>query len=136
MAAEALYFSDPAGAVKKITALLHSEDWPTLARYYDLSDSPIAFEELESGRFFIVPAEQRMGPPGLSHIRQPFPPGFSYRDHQSLGENLWSVKLVIRIDQSDGMVLEGLDEFTLKEGPKGFQIIADSPLFLQPSTTR
>ena len=121
--AEACYFDEPEKAVGEISRMLHEQDWLQLACYYDLSDSGIERAELESGDFFKNSEHERVGPPGLSTIKEPFSPSFVYRSHHEVKQGLWQVELEINIDQGDGMVMHGLSEFYLRQSVQGFQIV-------------
>ena len=51
--ASPLYFDSPQQAVEKTTELLKKDDWPTLARYYDLAGAKVDPASLRSGEFFL-----------------------------------------------------------------------------------
>ena len=119
-----LYFESPEKAVKIITRLLQNSDWLTLAKYYDLSEAEIEFEQLSSGEFFINKEKPEVAHPGgFWKFKSPFSPGFKYFSHESHGIDSLKVNLQIEIDQGDGMVQRGYDSFFLKKSDKGYQLL-------------
>jgi hypothetical protein len=108
--------------VQAITVLLQAERWAELACYYDLSGTDIDRAELESGRFFLRPDDDRpRHPGGLDRIRHPFAPGFRYSGHALRGQDA-IVTVEISIDQGDGMVQRGLQRFILRRRGEGWQL--------------
>ena len=123
----AKYFDTPKQAVAVINKLLIEEDWETLSQYYDLSCSGIEKEELESGRYFVrseseLPASTHPAVSGKS--KGPFTPGFEYSSHEDVGDGKVSVRVSIKIDQGDGMMQIGWQEFMMKIYDKGYMILA------------
>ena len=119
------YFTSPEQAVTVITELLRKEDWATLSRYYDLSDSKVDRKELESGRFFIR-TERPEGehPAGFWRYKHPFPPGFKFdRVRATEDPNVIVVVVSIEIDQGGGVKQRGLSEFKMQKSAKGYQIL-------------
>ena len=120
---EPLFFSSPKGAVGLISELISAKKWSQLTRYYHLDDTDVEKERLLSGEFFLLPLEQRVGPPGVSDIREPFSPGFSYQSHQLEIDGLYRVRVSIAIEQGEGMALRGRDQFWLRRSPSGYQLV-------------
>ena len=83
------YFKSPKESIEIISNLLRKKEWVELSRYYDLSDSNIDREELESGRFFYAtnPPERAAHPGGFWKFKHPFAPGFKYSGHEADGED-------------------------------------------------
>ena len=120
----ARYFKAPKEAVEQIRRFLLEEDWPRLSRYYDLRDSETSFEELESGRFFLQDRAPETAHPGLFwRYRHPFAPGFSYEHHTTEDGDEVTVVISIEIDQGDGMMQSGRQEFRMRRSSHGYQIL-------------
>jgi hypothetical protein len=120
-----LYFDSPASAVGRITDLLRREDWRTLARYYDLTETSIAREELTSGRFFLNRERPANAHPGLPwKYRHPFTPGFQFSEAVDRAEAfVVTVVMTVAIDQGDGRVQRGFQEFAMRRSGRGYQIL-------------
>ena len=123
-----LYFASPADAVGMITDLLRREDWPTLARYYDLTGSDVPSEALTSGRFFLNPARPPSSHPGLPwKYRHPFTPGFTFTDvRRTEVEGVVSVTVGISIDEGGGRIRRGFSEFRMRKSSAGYQVLPES----------
>src|SRR5687767_11878419 len=121
-----LYFSSPADAVAVVTALLRNEDWPTLARYYDLSGSSVSKDALVSGRWFVREERPAMAHPGLPwRFRHPFTPGFTFFGTRAGDRPDITVVMVgIDIDEGGGRVRRGRSEFDLRRSAAGYRLIA------------
>jgi len=122
----ALYFETPAQAVETISRLLVASDWKKLSAYYDLSDSGVKREELESGRFFKY-KEAPLGPHFMRQvaIKHPFSPGYEYERHSHEGGGKIRVYLVMEIDQGGGMIQKSLAAFMMIETDGGYQILPE-----------
>lgn len=120
-----LYFSSPEEAVDRITGLLRREDWPTLARYYDLAGTSIERDELTSGRFFLNRERPPNAHPGLPwKYRHPFTPGFKFSEAVDRAEVfVVTVVVTIEIDQGDGRIERGMQEFAMRQSNRGYQIL-------------
>ena len=122
------YFSSPEEAVSKIADLLRQEDFKTLARYYDLSNSDTKLADLQSGEFFV-----RTERPEISHpvefwrYKHPFSPGFEYSGMRpSAREDVYVITVRVSIDQgSDSPMQEGYSEFYMIKSAKGWQVLPD-----------
>ena len=123
--ASPLYFESPQAAVAAITALLRKEDWPTLARYYDLSGTTLARAHLSSGRFFLRTEPPPVVHPGLPwKFRHPFTPGFTFRETLTPAEaGVLIVVVGIEIDEGAGRIQRGTQEFSLRESARGYQLL-------------
>lgn len=123
-----LYFPSPAEAVGIITGLLRREDWPTLARYYDLTGSSILLEALTSGRFFLNAARPPSGHPGLPwKYRHPFTPGFTFTEVRPTAVvDVVAVTVGISIDEGGGRIRRGFSEFRMRKSIAGYQVLPDS----------
>jgi hypothetical protein len=121
----ALYFSSPEAAIPIITNLLRAENWRVLSRYYDLSGTNIAREELESGRFFLNEKRPTDAHPGVAwKYRHPFAPGYRYSSSEDVAAlNVVQVVVSIEIDQGGGMIQRGIDEFLMRRSEAGYQIL-------------
>ena len=120
-----LYFSSPRAAVERVTELLRAEDWPTLARYYDLSGTSIDRAELTSGRFFLRTERPAVTHPGLPwKYRHPFTPGFTFAQALDRAEvGVVTVVVSIAIDQGDGRTQRAESDFAMRRTDKGYQIL-------------
>lgn len=122
------YFESPKEAVPKIAELLQHEDFKTLAKYYDLSNSDIELAQLQSGEFFI-----RAERPELSHpakfwrYKHPFAPGFEYASMRPSGkESVYVVTVRVSIDQGeDSPMQEGYSLFYMIQSDEGWQLLPD-----------
>lgn len=125
---EAHYFTSPEEAVILVNELLRKEDWTTLSRYYDLSESQIDPSELESGRFFIRTEQPEVAHPGgFWRYKHPFPPGFLFdRVRATENPDVIIVVVSIEIDQGGGLKQRGLSEFKMRRSVKGYQILPPS----------
>jgi hypothetical protein len=123
---EPLFFASPEAAVEIATPLLRANDWPTLARYYDLAGSPVAREELVNGTFFFSERIEGMQhPAGLSRYKHPFAPGFRFlRSEAGPLPETTKVTVQIEIDQGAGAPAQrGLSAFLLRRSPRGHQFL-------------
>lgn len=123
-------FASPEAAVQQISQLLRDEDWPSLARYYDLEGSDLQREELTSGAFFINEASDQLPPPGneLSRYHHPFHPAFKF-DHVTPADEPGVVSVIVRleIDQGAGEPARiALDRFEMKRSSTGWRILPPS----------
>ena len=138
------YFETPRQAVEEITAMLVAEDWPALARYYDLEGSGVDRAQLVSGEFFV-----RTERPEVSHpadfwrIKHPFHPGFHYAwsgaevdianimsapdaDTPEGDPGIVKVVLEVEIEQGAGEpVQRGISEFRMRKSERGYQVLPD-----------
>ena len=120
------YFQSPKEAVEIISKLLRKKDWETLSRYYDLDDSDVEVEELESGAFFTHSETPNVAHPILGGYKHPFDPAFKYDNHREGPDDTIIVVLSIRIDQGDGRVQEGFDFFKLRKTSNGLQLLPEN----------
>ncbi|MCP3924148.1 MAG: hypothetical protein GY714_16330 [Desulfobacterales bacterium] len=122
------FFYLPSEAIEIITELLKKEDYKSLAKYYDLSDSEIKISQLESGVFFI-----RSKPPEICHpagfwrYKHPFAPGFKFSSSRETSrENIYIIEVSISIDQgSDSPEQESLSYFYMKKYDEGWKLLPD-----------
>lgn len=127
-ASDKIYFESPKKAVPKIAELLLREDFKTLAKYYDLSNSDVELAQLQSGEFFV-----RTERPEISHpaefwrYKHPFAAGFEYGSMRpSARESVYVVTVRVSIDQgADSPVQEGYSLFYMIQSPKGWQLLPD-----------
>ncbi len=119
------YFASPAASVPRINELLRAQNWPTLARYYDLAGSGVTRSEAESEKFFLhtePPASPH--PAGLWKYRQPFAPG-----HQFLAatppdaSRTVTVTVELAIDQGGGPAQRTRTIYRLRESNAGYQLL-------------
>lgn len=120
-----LYFNSAADAVERIPDLLRREDWAALARFYDLAGTSVKREELTSGRFFLNRERPANAHPGLPWTyRHPFTPGFKFKDAVDRAEvGVVTVVVTVDIDQGDGSVQRGMQEFAMRRSTRGYQIL-------------
>jgi len=134
------YFDSPETAIPAITELLQSEDFKTLASYYDLAGSDLDRVDLESGEYFI-----RKQPPPSAHpggfwrYRHPFAPGFRFSHITSgIREGSHVVHMKIVIGQGEGLPPQiGFSSFAMIRSEKGWQILPGLPAesdFAKPMT--
>lgn len=128
-AAAPLYFTSPEQAVAVTTELLRRDDWQTLARYYDLSGSDIAADDLTSGRFFLRVTRPDTTHPGLPwRYQHPFTPGFTFKEVKATAEpDVVVVVVGIEIDEGGGRVQRGLSEFRMRRSGAGYQVLPPAP---------
>ena len=121
----ARYFASPADAVEQITTMLERQDWPELARYYDLSDSPEDPATLISGAFFYTDEEPPVAhPAGFWRYKHPFAPGFEFHSTRELDEpGVIEVTVMIEIDQGAGMIQRGIETFLMRRTKRGYQVM-------------
>ncbi len=122
------YFTSPEEAVVRITEMLRQEDFGTLAGYYDLSDSNVPLEDLESGAFFIRTDRPEVAhPAGFWRYRHPFPPGFTYSGMRSTArEGVFIIRVDTSIDQgADAPQQVGYSRFHMIKSANGWQILPD-----------
>lgn len=119
------YFSDPASAVEKISVMLKEKDWTQLAKYYDLSDSPIERSTLLSGDFFYTDQRPESShPAGFWHYKHPFAPAFKFHSIRELEEpGVIEVTVEVEIDQGGGMIQRGMQSFLMRKTSKGCQVM-------------
>jgi len=120
-----LYFSDPQTAVKQITVMLRDKDWTRLARYYDLTDSPIQRADLVSGAFFFTEKRPEVAhPAGFWRYKHPFAPGFAFKGTRELETpGVFEVTTEVEIDQGGGMVQRGVQFFLMRKSERGYQVM-------------
>lgn len=135
------YFTSPKEAVPVITKLLRQEDFKTLAKYYDLSNSNISPADLESGDFFIEKKRPEIAhPAGFWRYKHPFPPGFKYCGIQPGGrEKIHVISVKISLDQgAESPSQVGFSFFYMIESARGWQILPnlvakeETPQLLSP----
>lgn len=119
------YFTDPALAVEKITVMLREKDWPQLAKYYDLSDSPIDRSTLISGEFFYTDQRPKSAHPGgFWRYKHPFSPAFKFHSIRELEESgVIEVTVEVEIDQGGGMIQRGMQTFLMRKTSKGYKVM-------------
>lgn len=120
-----LYFTDPQSAVRQITVLLKEKDWPRLARYYDLADSPVRRADLESGEFFYTEKRPEFAhPAGFWRYKHPFAPGFEFQATRELETpGVVEVTVEVEIDQGGGMIQRGVQHFLMRKSSRGYQVM-------------
>jgi len=120
-----LYFSSPEESVTRTTALLRSQDWRELARYYDLTGTGINRSELEFGTFFLrTNPPETAHPGGLWKSREPFSPGFTSIESAETGTaGVVAVTVGIEIDEGGGMVQRGRTTYQLRKSSAGYQLL-------------
>lgn len=127
-ASDKTYFESPQDAVPKIAELLLKEDFGTLSKYYDLSNSDISLSDLQSGEFFIRTERPELAhPAGFWRYKHPFAPGFEYSSMWSGARaNVYVVKVMVSIDQgADSPVQQGYSLFHMIQSDKGWQLLPD-----------
>jgi hypothetical protein len=119
------YFDSPQDAVATTAQLLLEESWETLATYYDLSGTDIDRADLHSGRFFIrTERPEGAHPAGFWRYREPFAPAFGYVHEEMTDEpDVVKVVVMVEIEQGDGRVQRGLDQFLLRRSSHGYQLL-------------
>ena len=122
-----LYFENPEKAIPEIRELLEASDWKTLSRYYDLRDSDIKIKELLSGDFFIrTEKPEVVHPGGFWKYKHPFPPAFNYQHDTLINDSIYEIVMSLEIDQGEGMMQKGIQNFYMIKSDDGFQILAGS----------
>ena len=122
------YFSSLSEAIQIITVLLVEENFKTLAKYYDLSNSEIKLSELESGDFYIRKERPEIAhPAGFWRYKHPFAPGFKFNSVQATPiDTIYIVEVSISIDQgSDSPKQIGLSYFYMINSDKGWKVLPD-----------
>ena len=122
------YFSSPAEAIQIITKLLKKENFKTLAKYYDLSDSEVKISEMESGDFFIRKERPEfVHPGGFWRYKHPFAPGFTLNRVQATSNDaVYVIEMSISIDQGSGSPEQiGLSYFYMVKSDKGWKVLPD-----------
>ncbi|HSH96142.1 MAG TPA: hypothetical protein VK968_18500, partial [Roseimicrobium sp.] len=121
----ALYFSSPEDSVVRCTALMRSQNWSELAKYYDLTGSGVDRRDLESGTFFLRTNPPEMAHPGgLWKFREPFAPGFNFVSAELAGApDIVAVIVGIAIDEGGGLIQRGRTTFHLKRSTHGYQLL-------------
>jgi hypothetical protein len=104
-------FASPQEAVEKLTLLLEARDWPALAACYDGEPPPVFYDETAKGH-----------PAGFDRWRHPFPPGWNYVSHAIEGD-IAVVTVGIEINEGDGMIQRGFQEFRLRRTSAGWQVL-------------
>ena len=124
----ARYFSSPEQSVTRSTELMRTQNWPELARYYDLSDGNTARSDLESGKFFLrTNPPEDAHPGGLWRFREPFAPGYTFISAAPAGPpGVVAVTVGIAIDEGGGMVQRGRTTFHLRQSALGYQLLPAS----------
>ena len=119
------YFESPSVAVEQITRMLEEKDWPELAKYYDLAESPIDRADLVSGEFFYSEEKPAVvHPGGFWKYKHPFAPAFEFKSVRELEEpSVVEVTVSVEIDQGGGMIQRGLQTFLMRRSEKGYQIM-------------
>lgn len=119
------YFASPEVAVTTIDRLLRSEQWRTLAGYYDFGRAPIPWSALESGEFFVRRASpEHPDPSGATRYRQPFPPGWNrVATEAGTAPDVVRVIMGIEIDQGGGPPQRGRREFRMRRSARGWQVL-------------
>ena len=120
-----IYFSSPQEAVERISAMLRRKDWGKLARYYDLTDTPIDRATLNSGEFFYTDKRPEAAhPAGFWHYKHPFAPGFKFDSVRKLETpGVIEVTVKVEIDQGDGTPQRGIQTFLMRRSDKGYQVM-------------
>ena len=122
------YFTSPKEAVPVITQLLKQEDFKTLTKYYDLTNSDISPADLESGDFFIEKKRPVIThPAGFWRYKHPFPPGFKYSGMwPGIRERVYVISVKISLDQgTESPSQVGFSFFYMIESARGWQILPD-----------
>ncbi len=124
-AGEPLYFTTPETSVPRITELLRARDWPTLARYYDLSSANVARDDLVSGAFFVratPPADAH--PSGTWRYRHPFAPGHKFLHAEPPNPaDLVVVHVELAIAQGGGPLQRVRTAYLLRKSAAGYQLV-------------
>lgn len=120
-----LYFDSAQQAVEKTTELLKKEDWPTLARYYDLAGTKERPALLRSGDFFVRKEKPANHHPGLPwKYRHPFTPGYKFESVADTdAKDVVRVTVAISIDQGGGPPQRSVSTFDMRKSAKGYQIL-------------
>ena len=126
----AKYFPSPAVAVEQITVMLEEKNWGELAKYYDLTDSPVARSELISGEFFYTEEKPEAAhPAGFWKYKHPFAPTFKFKSIRELEETgVIEVTVEVEIDQGGGMIQRGLQTFLMRKSDRGYQVLPNVPI--------
>jgi hypothetical protein len=122
------YFSSPAEAIQIITELLEKKNFKILAKYYDLTNSEIKLNELESGAFFIRKERPEFShPAGFWRYKHPFAPGFTLNRVQATAKDaVYVIEMTISIDQGfDSPKQIGLSTFYMIKKIKGWKVLPD-----------
>jgi hypothetical protein len=130
-----LYFSTPKIAVTEISKMSEAKDWPTLARYYDLTDTPEDPAQLTSSEFFYAGDDVKPAhPSGVSKFKHPFAPGFTFDSVRKLDTpGVMEVTVSLEIDQGDGRVQRGIRGFLMRKTDNGYQVLRNkAPPFRRP----
>ncbi len=119
------YFASPEAAVEQITVMLKDKNWPELAEYYDLADSPEDRADLVSGEFFYTEEQPEVAhPAGFWKYKHPFSPAFEFKSTRDLEEpGVIEVTVGVEIDEGGGMIQRGLDTFLMRKSDKGYQVL-------------
>ena len=119
------YFASPKAAVKQITVMLEEKNWPELAKYYDLLDSPVDRAELVNGEFFYTEERPEVAhPAGFWKYKHPFAPAFEFKSTRDLEKpGVIEVTVEVEIDQGGGMTQRGMQTFLMRKSDKGYQVL-------------
>ncbi len=117
------YFNNPKEAVATIKLLLKSENWNTLAEYYNIENTSLTFEIISKKDFFIrdIPSEVHHPSEQITYLR-PFDPSYNYERCEEVNGRI-TVWVSKKIDQGDGNIQVGLATFELIRSEKGLQLI-------------
>jgi hypothetical protein len=128
------YFDSPYIAIKVAQALLRTQDWKELSRYYDLSLTPeIKRSELLEGSFFIKFTAPRSGPQSITRWLHPVPPGATIVAVKPLGEPdrlpcIWLVTTMVLVPQEKGPDVPVTRECQMIQTSEGFRFLPPTPL--------
>lgn len=119
-----LYFGSPEEAVETSARLLRASDWPTLRRYYDLEDSKVAPEDLESGKYFVECPPDEPGTGAPCRYLHPFDPRYTFaRVSPGSRKGEHEVVVQIEIQEEGGMKLKGYASFEMRRSRRGWRIL-------------
>jgi hypothetical protein len=119
------YFTSPSAGVEQIKDMLEAKNWAELAKYYDLTDSPIDRADLVSGEFFYTEERPEVAhPAGFWKYKHPFAPAFEFKSARELEDaGVIEVTVGVEIDQGGGMIQRGLQAFLMRKSDKGYQVL-------------
>jgi hypothetical protein len=119
-------FASPEDAADQVRAMLRDRDWSLLASYYDLSGAAVGRDDLESGRYFVVP-EQRGGVPanGMAAPTRPFHPDMIFdRLMPTDRPDEVIVMMTLPLDRA-GSDAPTVSYFRMRRTSDGWRLIAD-----------
>ena len=128
----AKYFASPSAAVEQMGVMLEEKNWPELARYYDLSDSPENRADLISGEFFYTEDRPEAAhPAGFWKYKHPFAPPFKFESTRPLeAPGVIEVTVAVEIDQGGGPLQRSMQSFLMRKSDKGYQVMPHkAPVF-------